>query len=363
MIDHNDPRLIDYALGELTPEEAKEFEAELNQPENAEALKAMKEFQTVAGAAKNALAAEPAGQLRAEQREAVIEQAATPANVTSIDKAPRPRRFRFFTYAVVAAACLVLTFAVVMPNLLRTHLGGGDRSIMTTVREIASLSSTVRRDYTSRPPIGNIHGDASSQSNFASPERGYAADGSVVYNDPAGAGGAVSREKAEATRVNEAQPQETPVNRYMADANTPASAPPPTPPAPQISEDRLRGATSEETKAMGLVAASPPPAPGDTAKVAETEADEMEAWLKTPVQTLSQKSVGGDEGHSMGYVPPPAGRDKADAIASGQESASASAPMPEPAPAPPAEKPMQEPTRLNVSVTTAPESEGSGCGQ
>ena len=125
MLDHNDPRLIDYALGEMTPEEAKEFEAELNLPENAEALKAMKEFQTVAGAATQALAAEPAGQLRAEQRKAVIEQASTPANVTPMEKARRSRLFRVFVDVVAVAACLLVISAIAIPNLLRSRGSSG----------------------------------------------------------------------------------------------------------------------------------------------------------------------------------------------------------------------------------------------
>ncbi|MCK5863043.1 MAG: von Willebrand factor type A domain-containing protein [Candidatus Hydrogenedentes bacterium] len=256
MIDHNDPRLIDYALGELTPEEAKAVEAELKQPGNAEALKGMKEFQIVAGAAKDALEAEPAGQLRAEQREAVIEQAAAPANVTPITKAPRFLYPRIFTYAVLAA-CLIATFTFVMPNLLRSRSsGGGDISgrIMKTI----SVSSLVKEDA----PASSVSGDVSVYADPAVAGRG--ASGS---NE--GDGGSASRLKAEESRVDaEIQHQEEALgNRYMADSN----------------------------------AASPAPAKVQTqgAAVAEDEADD---WTTT----MSQIRIGDEETHSLGYTAPPA---------------------------------------------------------
>lgn len=363
MLDHNDPRLIDYALGEMTPEEAKEFEAELNLPENAEALKAMKEFQTVAGAATQALAAEPAGQLRAEQRKAVIEQASTPANVTPMEKARRSRLFRVFVDVVAVAACLLVISAIAIPNLLRSRgSSGGHINTAMNSAKVAEIKSQLQ----ARPDGVSASGGNVSVYSDPTQHRGSAMSLPLGFNESPstqdiGAGGAVAPEKAEATRVNEAQPQEAPVNRYMADANTPASAPPPAPPAPQTSDDRLRRVTSEEAKVMGLVAASPPPAPGDKAKVAETEADEsLDDLLEIPIKTMSQQtSIGDEEGHSLGYVPSPAGRDKADAIASVQESASAPAPAAEPAPAPPEEKPMQAPAS-NVAVTTAPEIKDQG---
>ncbi len=115
MIDKNDPRLIDYALGEMTPDEAKQLETELKLPENAEALKALNEFQMVADAAADALAAEPAGQLRTEQREAVVEQATAQNVPTPITKASR---FRYFKKVVITAVAACLLVAVAWVSLV-----------------------------------------------------------------------------------------------------------------------------------------------------------------------------------------------------------------------------------------------------
>jgi secreted protein with Ig-like and vWFA domain len=74
-IDTNDPRLIDFALGELDPAEAKQFEAALALPENAEARAEVNALQHLTEKVGEALETHGAT-LDADQRDAVREAAA-----------------------------------------------------------------------------------------------------------------------------------------------------------------------------------------------------------------------------------------------------------------------------------------------
>ncbi len=148
MINKDDPRLIDYALGEMTPEEAAAFAAVLNQPENEEARQTVREFQQVAGVATDALAAEPKERLHDEQRTSILDQAT--AKNTSMPH-NKVHRFRLRRVVPVAlAACLIGAFAwLSMTVVLRTRSAGRieTASRLETVREVESLP------YAPEPPI------------------------------------------------------------------------------------------------------------------------------------------------------------------------------------------------------------------
>ncbi len=73
-IDKNDPRLMDYALGELDATEHGEIEAALQHEENAEARQVVREFEALASLSTAALRAEPAGQLDDLRRAKVLSE-------------------------------------------------------------------------------------------------------------------------------------------------------------------------------------------------------------------------------------------------------------------------------------------------
>ena len=109
-IDKNDPRLIDFALGELAPEEAKTIEAVLALPENAEARAEVLVFQGLTKEVAGALAGQ-AGWLDADQRDAVLDAA---------EKRRFQLRFRW-GYLVGCAAAVLVAAAFVLPYFARAR--------------------------------------------------------------------------------------------------------------------------------------------------------------------------------------------------------------------------------------------------
>ena len=76
-INIDDPRLIDYALGELNAEEHHEIEIALQDESNAEARSVVEEFRQVAQLSGEALRSEEVTTLNDDQRKAVLSQAAS----------------------------------------------------------------------------------------------------------------------------------------------------------------------------------------------------------------------------------------------------------------------------------------------
>ena len=110
--DKDDPRLIDYALGELTEKENKEIEKALQAEENAEARKVVEEIRSVAEISTHALQYEEENKLRGPQRMAVLDHACDEA----VSPAERRASIRWFPVLMkgAVAACIILGFGYVM---------------------------------------------------------------------------------------------------------------------------------------------------------------------------------------------------------------------------------------------------------
>ena len=103
-IDINDPRLIDLVLGELEPAEASKLNAELQLPENREALKETEALKMAIDISKTALNNETATSAHAlsdMRRQAVLEKARLQ------DEPTRKRSTRWGTHLLAAAAMLL----------------------------------------------------------------------------------------------------------------------------------------------------------------------------------------------------------------------------------------------------------------
>ncbi|MFC1734555.1 von Willebrand factor type A domain-containing protein [Candidatus Hydrogenedentota bacterium] len=118
--DKDDPRLIDYALGELDDAERDAVEAALAEDEDAR--KIVKEIRVTAQAASEAMKAEPAPALTDEQRSNILETAAPGV----VDIAKKPRKpllsMSFLTKAAGVLVVLGVGTAVVVPNLMRSRM-------------------------------------------------------------------------------------------------------------------------------------------------------------------------------------------------------------------------------------------------
>ena len=112
-LDKDDPRLIDYALGELDKAEARKIATALLDVANQDARNAVQEFREVARLATDAFANEPADALTNEQRDTVLTQQTT-ANIVPMQKARNNGAQRFFKATLAAAALLTVTAAGVI---------------------------------------------------------------------------------------------------------------------------------------------------------------------------------------------------------------------------------------------------------
>jgi hypothetical protein len=109
-LDKDDPRLMDYALGELDTGDMKVIEAALDAAENHAARDAVEAYRSVGRLATDALGAEPAETLTEEQREAVLAGAAGTTNIVPM----RRGRRAFWGSLAVAAAVAAASAAVVL---------------------------------------------------------------------------------------------------------------------------------------------------------------------------------------------------------------------------------------------------------
>ncbi|HET6430322.1 MAG TPA: von Willebrand factor type A domain-containing protein [Phycisphaerae bacterium] len=108
----DDPRLTAYALGEMDPAEREAFEAEL--ADNPEARRQVEQIRTLAAELSGQLAAEPAPELTAPQKQALAEAAGRPAEGTY---RPARRSLIRLWVPMAAAAGIVIAFWVILAGL------------------------------------------------------------------------------------------------------------------------------------------------------------------------------------------------------------------------------------------------------
>ncbi len=138
-IDINDPRLIDYALGELDDAETQAIREALELEENADARAVVEEFGALAQLSTHALQQEnETEQLNSEQRDAVLQQAEK-GNVVPLKQPRKPflRRLAWATGSLAAcfamlAIGLVLYQAVQSKNAAKEvqYLDGTDKLML-----------------------------------------------------------------------------------------------------------------------------------------------------------------------------------------------------------------------------------------
>ncbi len=127
----DDPRLIDFALGELEAAEAKAIEAALEEDDNAAARRFVEEIRNLSDASTRALRSEDASMLSEEQRAEVIRSAK--------ERIPTPRRWRTLVPALAAAAlllCVLGTFVLVQGSLTTYDLTEGFELASNAVSEV-----------------------------------------------------------------------------------------------------------------------------------------------------------------------------------------------------------------------------------
>lgn len=106
-LDINDPRLLDYVLGELDAEETKTIESALEDAENNEARQYVAEMGVVAEQSRRVLGAEATETLGDNRREAVMSEAGGATNVTPMRTKPVWMEPLLAVGAVAALACFV----------------------------------------------------------------------------------------------------------------------------------------------------------------------------------------------------------------------------------------------------------------
>jgi Ca-activated chloride channel family protein len=111
----NDPRITAYALGELTPQERQQFEAEMAASQALAA--AVSETSALTNQLKSHFASETTPPLDAQRRSAILSQSAgsspSPAKQTSTDR--RPWWMRRWVELAVAASLVFIVIALSMP--------------------------------------------------------------------------------------------------------------------------------------------------------------------------------------------------------------------------------------------------------
>jgi Ca-activated chloride channel family protein len=102
-LNHDDPRLTAYALGELEPAERADLDAELQKDPGLR--QAVEEIRQTAISLREELSAEPCPRLLPDQREAVASRLEEPANIVHL---PRWRLFRTAAWAAAAAGIMAV---------------------------------------------------------------------------------------------------------------------------------------------------------------------------------------------------------------------------------------------------------------
>ncbi|MCC6145522.1 MAG: hypothetical protein IT368_17075, partial [Candidatus Hydrogenedentes bacterium] len=114
-LDKNDPRLIDFVLGELEESKARSVSEALQAPENAEALREVEALQETVRASTAALKAEPeAAGLGEAQRKKIFAAADQPAAKRNVVRFP-------WKSLLAAAAVVIVIGGVALPMLGRAR--------------------------------------------------------------------------------------------------------------------------------------------------------------------------------------------------------------------------------------------------
>lgn len=137
-LEHDDPRIIDYALGELDAQERAEIAAALRDPANKDAASVAAEFAALASLSRESLAAEAGS--------------AAPANVTDFAPRAKRRKVGFRTMALAASVLFIgLTAAIaILPMFSRAREAARRATPEQIAREVALQKEMEAADLYSR---------------------------------------------------------------------------------------------------------------------------------------------------------------------------------------------------------------------
>jgi Mg-chelatase subunit ChlD len=358
ILDPNDPRLIDLALGELDPQEAQELNAALQAPENAEARNAVREFQQLAGLAKTTLAEEPATPLEPGQREAVLD-AAEDAGRSNVTAFPRKRSFLpWISLAAASAAVVLIGFGVTLLNSNQNLVSDETMAYETFLQnaqknalpgDAPAVPAEVREQMDA---LGYLQDDGAAQSSATAaetPEVKTEADTTATSVPESEVPAPVETTPVETAPVETAPVETAPVPPLPAATPEP-EAEPVSPPSPTTPEPAAASEAKEDTPAEVPVAQAVSSVAGDESaqresiRIASTPQPNMESsgpQAKQVQDTANMTDSTAEALEAMGYL---GGAPAASAPA-------ASAPAPEAAPnaeatvpveAPPAASPLVE---------------------
>lgn len=169
-LDINDPRLMDYVLGELEDGEARDVAAALEDDENKDAREVVDELRGVAETTRRILREEDAVETLSDaQRAAIVGTAEEePANIVPIK---RPRSL--FLELLTAAAVIVILAAISIPNMAR-YVSRENLAQDSEARQKADQA--LMRDAASEVP----------REEYRSGETAAQSDGNVVMSDTGG---------------------------------------------------------------------------------------------------------------------------------------------------------------------------------
>ena len=137
-LEHDDPRIIDYALGELDAQERAEIAAALRDPANKDAAATAAEFAALAALSRESLAAEAGS--------------AAPSNVTDFAPSAKRRKVGFRAMALAASVLFIgLTAAIaILPMFSRAREAARRATPEQIAREVALQKQMEADDFYSR---------------------------------------------------------------------------------------------------------------------------------------------------------------------------------------------------------------------
>lgn len=355
-IDINDPRLIDFVLGELEPEEAWELKEALQLPENRAALREAEALRAAMRISELALKEDPVPEIQGlndTRRQAVLDKA------RSMERPHKTRSTGWGTRLLAAAAMLVLCVGIAFYYVYELRPRVNEMIAMSEAPAGAvPTESAINEEESGRETPQAVTLDAApvvtETSTEAKPDvamTGQEVAASMVGTEQ----GVVAPEPAETTDGSVPLPAP---ERVIPDAAVAAPEPEPEPVAEPVVVETLP-AQSESPEETGITEApAPVPEPAQEPVVAEASAPAPEP---TPEPVIEEKAVSVPEPTQDPVVT----EAPAPAPEPAQEAAAAEAPVlaPDPESEPvvaEAPAPVPEPAPEQVVLQAAPMSDEEG---